>query len=81
MKIERIISQFDRASKELLREYNIDHIDLEVLRKIFNPKDGDALMYDPYTISCKEAEKISLYLNNFVFDFENSIYQIDCFQV
>lgn len=81
MRIERVISWFDKSSEELLGEYNIDYIDLEVLKKIFVPKKEDPLMYDPYTINYKESRKIKPYLTNFVFDFEKFIYQVDCFQV
>ncbi|MES2653132.1 MAG: hypothetical protein V4663_15430 [Bacteroidota bacterium] len=80
MQIERVISWFNKTNEELSGEYNVDHIGLEILKKIFDPKKEDPLMYDPYTISSKEAKEISQYLNDFVFDFENFIYQIDCFQ-
>ncbi|WP_436834529.1 DUF7683 domain-containing protein [Parapedobacter sp. DT-150] len=35
MKTERVISWFDRNTEELIGEYNVDRISLEVLKHIF----------------------------------------------
>ncbi|AZI24058.1 hypothetical protein EA772_01380 [Pedobacter sp. G11] len=81
MKIERIISWFNKTNEELLGEYNIDHIDLDILKQIFPSKEEDPLLYDPYTIHRKEAKKLQPYLKDFTFELEKFIYQIDCFQL
>ncbi len=80
MKIERVISWFDRNTEVLQGEFNVDAIPLETLKDIFNPSEDDPLMYNPYTIYSEEAQKLKNILD-FQFDFEKYVYQIDCFQV
>lgn len=46
MKIERLISCFDRETEELVCEYNIDHIELETIKEIVQRK-RDPFMYRP----------------------------------
>jgi len=80
MKIERIISWFDRSTEELLGEQNIDNINLEDLKDIFKPGVDDPLMYNPYTINAIEADKLKKIID-IEFDLKSFFYQIDCFQV
>jgi hypothetical protein len=79
MKIERVISWFDKQTEELKGEYNVDHISLDTLKTIFKPDKNDPLMYNPYTIYFQEAKALEA-LIDFKFDLDNFIYQIDCFQ-
>jgi len=58
----------------------LDGVSLEFLKNIFKPPAEDPLMYNPYTIFEEEASQLTEVLN-FQFDFENYIYQIDCFQI
>ena len=44
MKIERVISCFDEKTGKIQQEHNIDHINFEVLKKIFHPLDDDPLI-------------------------------------
>ena len=80
MRIERVISIFDIKDEKLLSEMDIDHIDLEILKSIFHPPSEDYLMYNPYSITKKEAEKLKSHVQ-ITFDFSNKIYQLDCFQI
>lgn len=80
MKIERVISWFDKDTEELKGEFLLDSISLETLKGIFHPPGDDPLMYNPYTIYEEEGRKLKEVLD-FQFDFEQNVYQIDCFQV
>jgi len=79
MKIERIISWFDRGDEELIGELNIDFIPLDVLKETFSPPIEDPLMYNPYDINIEESEILKKYVD-IEFEFDKYTYQIDCFQ-
>ena len=79
MKIERIISWFDRRDEELIGEFNIDFIPLDILKETFRPPIEDPLMYNPYDINIEESEILKKYVD-IEFEFDKYIYQIDCFQ-
>lgn len=80
MKIERAISWFDKNTEELKGEFPLGDLLLETLKSIFKPQADDPLMYNPYTIFEKEGRRLEEILD-FSFDFENYIYQVDCFPV
>jgi len=80
MKIERIISWFDRRDEVLIGEFNIDFIPLDILKETFRPPIEDPLMYNPYDINIEESEILKKYVD-IEFEFDKYIYQIDCFQV
>ncbi|MBW4891122.1 hypothetical protein KXQ82_15460 [Mucilaginibacter sp. HMF5004] len=80
MKIERLISWYDKDTQDLVGEQNIDFLEFQDLKKIFMPQPNDPLMYNPYNIYVHEAEMLKLLLD-FDFDFERFNYQLDCFQV
>jgi len=80
MKIERLISCFDKETDKLIQEYNIDHIGIDLLKSIFKPSDDDPLMYNPYPIGIREAEELKEH-TNIEFDFDKNQYQVDCFQL
>ncbi|MGJ1234590.1 MULTISPECIES: DUF7683 domain-containing protein [Sphingobacterium] len=79
MKIERIISWFDRRDERLIGEFNIDFIPLAILKETFRPPIEDPLMYNPYDINIAESEILKKYVD-IEFEFDKYIYQIDCFQ-
>ncbi|MDF2852916.1 MAG: hypothetical protein K0S31_3601 [Sphingobacterium multivorum] len=79
MKIERIISWFDRRDEGLIGEFNIDFIPLAILKETFRPPIEDPLMYNPYDINIAESEILKKYVD-IEFEFDKYIYQIDCFQ-
>ena len=80
MKIERVISWFDRKNESLIGEYNVDFIPFETLKSIFNPKLDDPLMYNPYDIHIEHIDFFKKYVD-IEFDLDKYIYQIDCFQI
>jgi hypothetical protein len=80
MKIERIISYFDKKTEKLIGEYNVDHISLEVLKEIIKNRKNDPLMYEAYGINKNQAQRLSQYID-LKFDFNHYIYELDCFQV
>ncbi|HWZ21967.1 MAG TPA: hypothetical protein VNW06_04900 [Cytophagaceae bacterium] len=79
MKVVRLISWFDKFDDTLIGEYNVDNVSLEVFKSIFNPPPEDYLMYNPYTITEEEVEKLKNVID-FEFDFNKYFYQLDCFQ-
>lgn len=79
MKVERLISWFSIEDESLEGEFNVDSIDLDVLKRIFNPSSKDTLMYYPYDIDENIAKELNQYIN-LDFDFKKYIYQLDCFQ-
>lgn len=80
MKIERVISWFDKDTEILQGEFNIDKVPLEALKIVFRPPEDDPLMYNPYTIYSEQAQQLKELLD-IRFDFERYVYQVDCFQV
>jgi hypothetical protein len=82
MQLQRFISVFDKANEKMLKEINIDYIPLKILRKIFTTKEDDPQLYDPYSIRKKEGLLLTQYLEPpIIFDFDQFIYQLDCFQI
>ena len=79
MKVVRLISLYDKKTKKLVREVNIDFIDFHILKKIFNPPLRDSLMYDFYWVEKEEAKLIKEYVS-FDFELDKYIYQVECFQ-
>jgi len=79
MEIERLISYFDIKTEEFVGEYNIDNLDFNFLKSIMNPKDDDPLMYGSYILNIDQAKKLAPFVN-LGFNFNDYIYQIDCFQ-
>jgi hypothetical protein len=79
MEVQRLISWYRREDEELEGEINIDFINIEVLKKIFNPPEDDPLMYNFYWVERQEAEELKKYLE-FDFKFDKYIYQVECFQ-
>lgn len=78
MKIERIISWFDRRDEGLIGEFNIDFIPLDLLKETFRPLIEDPLIYNPYDINIAESEILKKYVD-IEFEFDKYINQIDCF--
>ena len=79
MEIIRLISWFDKNTEKLIGEFDISHIQLFVLKEIFNPPKSDPLMYNPYDIDKKIKGKI-VNIVDIEFNFEKYVYQLDCFQ-
>ena len=80
MKIERVISWFDKRNEDLIGEFNVDFISIDILKGIFNPPVEDPLLYNPYDINIEEVNSLKEYIN-IDFEFDKYTYQIDCFQV
>ncbi len=82
MKIERLITVFDNSTEGLTEEINIDHIDLEQLKKLFNPPSDDPLMYNVYEIQLDHVQAINELLKDKIdFDFEANAYYVECAQL
>lgn len=76
--IERIISVFSKKDENLVKEINIDHINLEVLQDIFKPKADDYELRYVYQIGIAEALHFKKIIE-IEFDFDKYVYQLDCF--
>jgi hypothetical protein len=79
MEVVRLISLYDKKTEELIREYNIDFIGIDALRKIFSPPEDDPLMYNFYWIEENEVGQMKEFID-LDFDLEKYIYQVECFQ-
>ena len=80
MKIERVISWFNKDTELLVSEKNIDSVDLEFLKQIFNFSADDPLMYNPYEVDEDKAQELKKYVD-LHFEFDKYVYQLDCFQI
>lgn len=80
MKIQRVISYFDKNSELLVGELDVSTVSLDSLSTIFSLREDDPLMYYPYDIDVKVGEKLSKLLG-LTFDFSKYVYQIDCFKL
>ena len=79
MKIERILSCFDKKDNELKWEINLDHIGLETLKSILKPK-KDKYLHLIYTID-KSNYILFKELLNIEFDLESYLYEVGCYKV
>lgn len=80
MKVERLISLFNRETEEFIEEINIDYIPLDTLKMIFKSRGDDPLMLDPYQIDEEKLNALNQYLESRIEpDFKKFIYQLDCF--
>jgi hypothetical protein len=79
MKIQRLISWFDKGNDELVGEINVDHISITYLRKLFNPPNKDPLLYYPYTIRQYQANRLARWVT-LDFKLDKYSYQLECFQ-
>ncbi|MGJ1436325.1 DUF7683 domain-containing protein [Sphingobacterium siyangense] len=69
MRIERIICWFDRRDGELIGEFNIVFIPLDILKETFRPSIEDPLMYNSHDINIAESEILKKYVDiEFEFD-------------
>jgi hypothetical protein len=80
MKIERIITLFDRNSESHVCDINIDSVDLETLKRIFHPDDDDPLMYNVYPITEKEANELKPFID-LNYEFDKFYYYVECQQL
>lgn len=79
MKVNRVISWYNKNNDDFVDEIQINNLDLNFLKKIFNPPEKDYLMYDSYKINAKEMDELSKVLN-FNIDIEKFDYYVECFQ-
>ncbi len=82
MKIERLITVFDNNAEGLKDEINIDYVDFERLKKMFNPPSDDPLMYNGYEIQLDHVQAINQLLKDKIdFDFKANAYYVECVQL
>lgn len=79
MKIERILSCFDKKSEQLLWEENIDNVDLNVLKSLLKPQ-NDEYLHLVYKVD-KSNYKSFEELLKIEFDLKKYIYEIGCFKI
>ncbi|XWN35961.1 MAG: hypothetical protein ROO71_08320 [Balneola sp.] len=81
MKVVTLISWFDKETEELVGEYDLGNISLEVLKRVFDPREEDPLLYEPYWISKKEADELKKYLElPIIFEFDKYDYDLGRYQ-
>lgn len=82
MKIERLITVFDKKTEKLKEEINIDYVDLNQLKKIFDVPTDDPLMYNVYEIKPDQVEPVNILLKDKVeFDLQANVYYVECVQL
>ena len=60
MKLTRVISVYEKHGEDFIREFSLDHISLEILKKILNAKDDDPDLYSIYPIDKSIKDKLIL---------------------
>ena len=82
MKIERVVTVFDNKTERLIKEINVDYIDVEQLKKIFNVPGDDPMMYKVYEITPGHVQTVNeLLRNTIVFDLGKNAYYFECSQL
>lgn len=76
--VERVISVFNIEDENLCKEINVDHVSINFLQDIFKPQSDDYDMLDVYPISIEHALQLKKIID-IEFDFDNYIYQLDCY--
>jgi|ThiBiot_300_biof_2_1041535.scaffolds.fasta_scaffold31365_2 hypothetical protein len=79
MSIRRVVTWYDKDTNRLVGEMDATHIDIAVLRQIFNPPPPDPFLYRSYEIDVAQSYLIEEWMP-VAFDFEAHIYQLDCFR-
>jgi hypothetical protein len=74
----RLISVFKKADESSIADINVDHLNIEDLRRIFNPPPDDNNLIYVYPIGPKEASLLKEIID-IDFNFDECIYQLDCF--
>jgi hypothetical protein len=60
VKLERVISVFDKSSDEFIIEINVDHLELDFIKRLFgNSTIDDPNNYKPFKINKFQFEKLS----------------------
>jgi len=82
MQLERLITVFDNKTETLKEEVNIDYIELNELKRIFNASDDDPLMYNIYEIKTDHVHSLNKLLKNKIdFDIKANAYYVECVQL
>lgn len=82
MKIERLITVFDKESDELIEEINIDSINFLELTRIFKPAKEDPLMYMAYEINEENSIVLNTLLSEkIIFNLSKNLYFVECVQL
>lgn len=77
MSLHRLVSWYDKNTNILVGEMDATHIDIAVLRQIFQPSPQDPFLYLSYEIDETKSPPIAEWMP-VPFDFETYIYQLDC---
>ena len=75
--VERVVSVWNKGDDSFIKDINVDNINLENLRMIFNPSADDSDLINVYTIGQEEAFKLKL-LTDIEFDFSQYAYSLEC---
>lgn len=78
MAYSKIISEFDKHTEELHREWEV-MMDVAVLKQIFKPYPDDPDLIMVYSIDKAQADNLLKY-QNFEFDFDSYTYEIGTYQ-
>ena len=78
MSMRYMVSWYDKDTNRLVGEMDATHIDIAVLRQIFQPSLQDPCLYWSYEIDEAKSPLIAEWMA-VPFDFEAYIYQLDCF--
>jgi hypothetical protein len=82
MKIQRIISLFDKQKGSLIKEIDISYVSTEVLITIFGMHKDDPLLHGVYSVNKKKLKKLNFFLKEPIQkDTDNVIYTLDSFQL
>ena len=73
--VARVISWFDRKTELYVGDYNIEHVDLGILKKIIKPSKNDPLMLFFYLLNKKQVEMLKQVVN-IEFDCDKYDYEV-----
>ncbi len=79
MKVQRVISFYEKEGNELLNQVEID-ADLDILNKIWIPFEDDPLFYMSYSIDKKKADLLEK-LYKIEFDLDRYDVFLECYSV
>lgn len=79
MSMRRMVSWYDKETNRLVGEMDATHIDIAVLRQIFQPSPQDLVLCLSYEIDEAKSLLIAEWMP-VPFDFEAYLYQLDSFR-
>ena len=80
MKARYFICWYDKDTDALIGEIEADSVPFADLQKLFNLSGKEGLLYESQLVDHQQAQRLSTWIP-LLADFDQHIYQLDCFPI